>query len=271
MSFRLEQTEGFALNEIKRQFAPFETQMDKLPFCRIRFFDRTPDVLARGTRLAKLGEHTFYTTNRGIMVGNSTCFAEIVDNFTGIDVYLPQDGKVPQRQLSFLILQAYRYILCNAGQFQMHGAVVNCQGKAIAFCGIPGAGKSTQAHLWEQYRDAKALNLDQPAILFQEDTVLASGSPWSGKEDCYLPDTAPLAAVFFVEQAPENQVIPMTPGEAFAHLLPNNYLYPITAQYGAMHQAAALRVVRNVPFFRLRCTISPEAVEVAYRAVFQEK
>ena len=271
MSFRLEQTEGFALNEIKRQFAPFEAQMDKLPFCRIRFFDRTPDVIRRGTRMAKLGGHSFYTTDRGIMVANYACFAEIVDNFTGIDVYLPRNDKVPQRQLSFLILQAYRYILCNAGHFQMHSAVVTCHGKGIAFCGIPGAGKSTQAHLWEQYRDAQALNLDQPAILFEAGQVLVSGSPWSGKEDCYLPDTAPLAAIFFVEQAPENRVIPMTPGEAFAHLLPNNYLYPVSPEYGALHQAAVLRVAQNVPAYRLLCTISEEAVEVAYRAVFQDK
>ena len=271
MSFRLEQTEGFALNEIKRQFAPFEMQMDKLPFCRIRFFDRTVDVIRRAARIAKLAEHAFYTTDRGIMVSNATCYAEVVEDHTGIDVYLPRDGKVPQRQLAFLMLQAYRYILCHNGQFQMHGAVVTCQGKGIAFCGIPGAGKSTQAHLWEQYKDAQALNLDQPAILFEEDQVLVSGSPWSGKEDCYRPDTAPLAAIFFVEQAPENRVIPMTPGEAFAHLLPNNYLYPLTPQYGAQHQAAIMALAKKVPAYRLRCTISPEAVEVAYQTVFQEK
>ena len=271
MSFRLEQTEGFALNEIKRQFAPFETQMDKLPFCRIRFFDRTVDVIRRGTRIAKLGEHAFYTTDRGVMVANATCFAEVVEDHTGIDVFLPKNGKVPERQLSFLILQAYRYILCHAGQFQMHSAVVTCEGKAVAFCGIPGAGKSTQAHLWEQHRNAKALNLDQPAVLFEEGGVTVSGSPWSGKEDCYLPDTAPLAAIFFVEQAPENRVVPMTAGETFAHLLPNNYLYPVSPEYAALHQAAVMKVAQRVPAYRLRCTVSSDAVEAAYQAVFQEK
>ena len=60
-------------------------------------------------------------------------------------MYLPKESKYPNRQVSFLILQAYRYALCHFGHFQMHSTVVMINGDGVAFCGLSGAGKSTIA------------------------------------------------------------------------------------------------------------------------------
>lgn len=170
----------------------------------------------------------------------------------------------------FLLLNAYRYVLVHNGHFQIHSAAVTKDGYGVAFCGVPGAGKSTQAHLWEEYLGAQALNLDQPVILFDEDAVLVSGSPWSGKEDCYKSDVVPLKAIVFVEQANENTISTLSRAEAYSLLFLNNFMVPIKEEIEEKHKEAVLKIVKSVSCYRLRCTISEEAVNVAYAEIFKD-
>lgn len=268
MSFILKGIDEFDLAEINENFSPFTKGEDKLPLCTVRFFDRPKDLLNGRTRFKKAGDHSFYILEEGVMVANATSFALLRKNFREMDVYIPKKGKYPNRQLAFLMLQAYRYALCYFGHFQMHATVVTINGEAVAFCGLSGAGKSTQAHLWAEHLGAQALNLDQPVILFKDEKVLASGSPWSGKEDCYKTDVAPLKAVFFIEQAKENSVSKMSKAEGFSLLYLNNFLIPTSDDIEEKHKKAVEKLVLNVPIYRLRCDISKEAVMTAYNAVF---
>jgi hypothetical protein len=268
MSFILKGIDKFDLDEINDHFSPFTKGENKLPDCTIRFFDMPKDLLNGRVPFKRAGGHSFYIFEEGVMVANATSFALLRENFCEMDVYIPKKGKYPNRQLAFLMLQAYRYALCYFGHFQMHATVVTINGEAVAFCGLSGAGKSTQAHLWEKHLGAQALNLDQPVILFENDKVLASGSPWSGKEDCYKTDVAPLKAIFFIEQAKENCVNKISKAEGFSLLYLNNFLVPISEEIEEKHKKAVEKVVLNVPIYRLRCDISKEAVMTAYNAVF---
>jgi hypothetical protein len=126
-------------------------------------------------------------------------------------------------------------------------------------------------HLWEEYLGAEALNLDQPCIFFEDDGVYVSGSPWSGKEDCYKNKRVPLKAIFFVEQAPENSAQKLSVAESFSHLYLNNYLVPFDGEMEKKHQNAVIKLASNVPVYRLKCTISKEAVEAAHKVVFNNK
>ena len=271
MSFILKGIDEFDLAELEANFSPFLKGEDQLPHCTVRFFDRTVDLLKGALLLKRAGGHSFYLREEGVVVANATSFAFMRSNFREMDVYLPKNGKYPPRQLAFLMLQAYRYALCHFGHFQMHATVVTLNGSAVAFCGLSGAGKSTQAHLWEEHLGAQALNLDQPCILFRDGKVLASGSPWSGKEDCYRPDTAPLKAIFFVEQAAENRAEPISRAEGFALLYLNNFLVPPSRDLEQKHKKAVETVVMNVPLYRLKCDISRDAVMAAYDAVFAKE
>ena len=201
MSFIFTNNDKFNLPRIMMQFEPFMASGDEFPFCTIKFMERTKDSLKNRKLIKKVGDHYFHQSDDNIVVANATSFVLIRKDFSQMDVYLPPNGFFVETQLAFLLLQGYRYILAHHGQFQMHSAVVIHNGCGIAFCGLPGAGKSTQAHLWEEHLEAEALNLDQPCIFFKDDEVYISGSPWSGKEDCYKNDVFPLKAIVFVEQA----------------------------------------------------------------------
>lgn len=270
MSFLLKGTENHSLSQIKKQFSSFEVG-DKLPFCSINFLDRPPNILDNKILYKRVGEHSFYDLQDGVMVANATTFAIMRENYSVMDVLLPHNVSVPERQTAFLMLQAYRYTLANAGHFQMHSAVVIEDGYGVAFCGVPGAGKSTQAHLWIEHLGSEALNLDQPCIIFDNDDILVSGSPWSGKEDCYKNKAAMLKAIFFVEKAKENVVQRLSFAEAYSHLFLNNFLVPVKDEIEKKHHDAILKIATGVPVYRLKCTISQEAVTVAHNAVFGRK
>ena len=271
MSFKLINNDKFNLPRILMQFEPFMASGDEFSFCTIKFMERPKGGLQNKKLIKKVGDHYFYQSDDNIVVANATSFVLIRNDFSQMDVYLPPNGFFVETQLAFLLLQGYRYILAHHGQFQMHSAVVVHDGCGIAFCGLPGAGKSTQAHLWEEHLGAEALNLDQPCIFFGDDEVLVSGSPWSGKEDCYKSKQVPLKAIFFVDQDPENSVEKLSVAESFSHLYLNNYLVPFNDEMEKKHQNAVIKLASNVPVYRLKCTISKEAVEVAHNIVFNNK
>ncbi len=271
MSFVINGCEKFNLSDLKQQFSNFLRNEDRLPFCHINFLERPMNLMEDYRLLKRAGDFSIYIHNdKGIAIGNHTAYALVDKDFSKIDVYLSSRGVYPKAQIAFLILHAYRYILIKLGHFQIHSASVVHDGVGIAFCGLPGAGKSTQAGLWERYLGAEPLNLDQPCILIDGDDIAVSGSPWSGKECCYKNDSVPLGGIFFVEQAKENTVERMSKAEGFSYLLLNNYLVPTSDEMEQKHRQAVMNIVENVPVYRLRCTISEQAVRVAYNAVFGE-
>ncbi len=271
MPFKLSNNDNFNLPRIMMQFEPFMANGDEFPFCSINFMETTEESLKNRKLVKKVGDHYFHQLDDNIVVANATSFVLIRKDFSQMDVYLPPNGYFVETQLAFLLLQGYRYILAHHGQFQMHSAVVVHDGCGIAFCGLPGAGKSTQAHLWEKYLGAEALNLDQPCIFFENNEVYVSGSPWSGKEDCYKNKRVPLKAIFYVVQAPENSVEKLSVAESFSHLYLNNYLVPFNEEMEKKQQNIVINLASKVPVYRLNCTISKEAVEVAHNIVFNNK
>ncbi len=273
MSFKLINQTDRSLSFMMDCFSEFTKGQDSFPPCEIIFKERSENPVPEKTPIRKVNGFSFYHTGNsaadGIVVESSNITAVLREHYTVMDVYLPKEGTYSQRQAAFLMLQAYRFALARAGLFQMHSAVVMHNGCGIAFCGLSGAGKSTQAHLWEEHLAAEPLNLDQPIVLFEGEHVLVSGSPWSGKEDCCRNIAVPLKAIFYVEQAPCNKVTKMSRAEAFSHLLLHNFLLPLSRDIEQKHHAAVERVAMGVPIYRLECTISKEAVDAAYSAAFE--
>ena len=58
------------------------------------------------------------------------------------------------------------------------------------------------------------------------------GTPWHGEGELSAAESAPLERIFFIEQARENALLPMTPGAAMARLF--------TCCFPPLHDPAAL-------------------------------
>ena len=152
------------------------------------------------------------------------------------------------------------------GNLFLHSAAVVVDGEAYAFTGNSGIGKSTQCNLWLKHFGKRAYILNGDKLFYHRDNCkwTAYDTPWRGKEHLGVNGKAPLKGIIYLSQASENQIEDMTPGEKVERLIPQTYLPK--QQDGMILQLQLLDdFVREVPGYSLKCTISDEAVRLAYQ------
>ena len=255
---------------IEGQFAPFLQEGGKLPSFSVCLKKLTDEDVA-GLKLTNhLGDYSFYE-EPGNCFWISFCgsYLKLGKTFDSAEVYLSDkvqsDGNY---EATYLLMQAYMYRLICTGNFMIHSAAVNYRGNGILFCGLSGAGKSTQANLWKQFLHCSILNYDKPCVINDNGTVYAHGSPWSGKEKLYKNEYVNLKAIVYVVQAKKNSVRKLGPAEAMSHIYLHNYVYPLTEEIESLYISAINSVAERIPVYELSCEISEEAVEVLYNELF---
>jgi len=111
-------------------------------------------------------------------------------------------------------------LLAERHGFLLHAASVICDGKACLFSGVSGAGKTTLARLAPQ--EATLLTDEISYVRRAVEVYSAYGTPFAGElaqpgENC----AAPVSALFFLEQGPENLVEELPAPEAMRRLMRN--------------------------------------------------
>lgn len=135
----------------------------------------------------------------------------------------------------------------------LHASLIEYGGKAIAFAGPSGVGKSTQARLWRDCLGAKVLNGDRAALRNTDNTWTAYGSPYAGTSGIYENQNAPLAAIVVLQQDRENHLRPLTQKEAFAALYPEISMRRWDKAFVERATDLCLQLLNDVPVYLLRC------------------
>ena len=159
----------------------------------------------------------------------------------------------------------YEKLLQFQGMF-LHASAVAVGGKAYLFSAPCGVGKSTHTALWQEYFGAdKAviINDDKPAIRLIDGKFYVFGTPFSGKSDKNENVKVPLKAICFLEQADKNSIRKMSAVESLMQIF-NQTLRPVDTE--KMEQLIFLvdKLLKNIPVYKMGCTISADAVETAY-------
>lgn len=141
----------------------------------------------------------------------------------------------------------------------LHASLIKYEGKAIAFAGPSGVGKSTHANLWREHLDAKVINGDRAALRKTENGWIAYGSPYAGTSGIYLNDCAPLTAIILLQQAGENCLRKLTPVEAFRHLYPELSVHQWDKNFVTSATDLCLQMLSEVPIYMLQCRPDAEA------------
>lgn len=148
-------------------------------------------------------------------------------------------------------------ILAERGGFLLHAASAICQGRAYLFSGVSGAGKTTMTRLAPA--DITLLT-DEISYLrpAEAGAYSAFGTPFAGElaksgENC----SAPVGALFFLEQGPENRVDDLSSAEAVRRLMRNILFFAVDQSLVEKLFAAACDFVDRVPIRRL--TFYPDA------------
>ncbi len=152
------------------------------------------------------------------------------------------------------------------GGFLLHSAAVAVDGVGYVFTAPGGTGKSTHINYWREVYDAEVINGDKPIIRRIDGGFCVCGTPWRGKERMGAARNVPLKAVCLLERGSENAIERIDTGaaldELFMQLLPIDEPEYIIKQLDLLNE-----LLNEVPIYRLKCTMSPEAARVAYEGM----
>lgn len=165
----------------------------------------------------------------------------------------------------------YKELLWFEG-FQFHSSAVVVDGKAYLFSADCGTGKSTHTGLWlKQFGDrAYILNDDKPALRRINGTWYAFGTPWSGKNDISVNTGVPVAGIAMLERGERNEITPYSgKGAIFDIYVQTNR--PKAAEYRIKLLELLDSLLQDIPVWKLKCNMEPEAAIVSYEAMSGRK
>lgn len=180
--------------------------------------------------------------------------------------YIPHIREYDHHDLYWMMYPFEGRILYKGG-FVLHGAALELNGKGFVFTGVSGAGKTTQAHLWQKYRNAFILNGDCPAIRYYDDIPWVYGTPWCGTSGESINRRAHLSAVILVKPGNSNYIRELSGTSALLALLANvlHSNFDKNTLDLSIHNLKA--IVGNIQVFELTCTISEEAVKILEKEI----
>jgi hypothetical protein len=174
----------------------------------------------------------------------------------------PRSGRGSVRQnanpysLDSVLRILHSLILAQRGGFLLHAASAICDGRAYLFSGVSGAGKTTMTRLAPP--DVTLLTDEISYLRPSPDGYSAFGTPFAGElaragENC----SAPVSALFFLEQGPENRIDELSSAEAVRRLMRNILFFAEDQGLVEKLLATACEFVARVPIRRL--TFYPDA------------
>ncbi len=153
------------------------------------------------------------------------------------------------------------------GALMLHCALIEQEGRGIAFSAPSQTGKSTQAALWEKHRGATILNGDRAILRNHGGTIYAYGSPFAGSSDLFINRRVPLRAIIMLEQAKQNTIRPIDHAEGLGLFVSQSSLPMWEEQLFEMGMQTLEAILTGVPMYLLSCLPDEGAVECAYQCL----
>lgn len=154
----------------------------------------------------------------------------------------------------------FQHHLARHGGMEVHGCGIAWRGRALLFCGVSGAGKTTTATLWHRRPGVEVLSDDRMIVRERQGRPWAFGTPWHGSGRFASPRGLPLAGIFFLGRG-RPKATAMHTAAAAAELFARSFPPPWEAPAVARVLDLCARVALRVPCWRLR--FRPDATAVA--------
>lgn len=163
-------------------------------------------------------------------------------------------------------IEAEHLLTVNRG-FLLHASYIEYSGRAILFTAPSETGKSTQAQLWCDHVGAELINGDRAAVRILDDGVKACGIPFSGSSPVRKNVTAPLAAIVYLSQAPDNTLSRLRGVSAFRRVWEGCTVNTWAREDVSLTTQTVTDVIGSVPVYHLACTPDVRAVELLKRTM----
>lgn len=180
----------------------------------------------------------------------------ISEDCTEGTAFLPEDAQ--ERLLEFMLgnsaMLMYSMRTSTENTLVIHASAVLYNGRAYAFTGKSGSGKSTHSRLWlENIEGTSLLNDDNPVIRIKDGIAMIYGSPWSGKTPCHINAGAPLQAVAHIFQATSNSLSRLHGVSAYASFIGSCSCLKWDRKIADAVNATVERLLGLCSFYRLDC------------------
>lgn len=168
-------------------------------------------------------------------------------------------------------LEIYRIIcrkILDYDAMLMHCAAICVDGEAYLFTALSGTGKTTHMNLWRKKFQERCfvVNGDKPILRFKGNKCFVCGTPWKGKEGYGNNAVVPIKAICIIERGEKNEITKISPYDAISTVLTQTLRTSDMEETSKM-LALTDRLLNNVPFYRLKCNMDPEAAEVSYNGM----
>lgn len=208
-------------------------------------------------------EYAFLGRSINCVLRSNGVMMAINDSFSSAIVE-PESKEVYNTFLCYLF---YAHVV-NKHMLQCHSALIKIDNNGLMFLGPSGIGKTTQAELWNKYRDALIINGDIVFVQETPEAFLGWGTPWHGSSPYCENTSVPLKAMIVLKQAPENSIRELTGFEKVT-AVSNNVFYPRWLENGMELCLETLdHLLSRIPVYELSCRPDEEAVKLTEETIF---
>ncbi len=143
----------------------------------------------------------------------------------------------------------------------LHSAYMCRDNKAVLFSAPSETGKSTQADLWEKYRQTRTINGDRSLLIRDEDGWYAYGWPVCGSSEICNNEAYPIHAIVMLYQSKENKVERLKGFAMIQKVMSQITINMWNSEFQMKAMDLIEQLVGEILVYELGCDISEEAVE----------
>jgi len=209
-----------------------------------------PTYTAGAWKRGRVGNRLLYRFHAG--EDRPYLWAEPTEDFSEVAIWQDPAGR---RQMPPMLHPVDRVLwmggLAHQFGFIVHSCGWSCNGKALLFPGVSGAGKTTLCRQLMAAGQGNILSDDRVILKKEDQRIRACGTPWPGDAKQARNESAPLAALCFIEKSPDHYLLPIRSSEAFRRLLEAASVPWFSADLRDRVLPLLEQVVTTVPAFRL--------------------
>ena len=145
--------------------------------------------------------------------------------------------------------------------FILHSSFIKWKNKGILFTAPSGTGKSTQADLWDKYKDVEIINGDKAGVRNIDGKWMAYGLPFAGSSAIFKNKKAEISHIIVLRQGKENKLTRLSPREAFIKIYSETTLHTWDKEFQENIVNMITDLVQNVPIYQYECLPDKSAVD----------
>ena len=143
-----------------------------------------------------------------------------------------------------------------------HAAQITYQETGILFAGPSGAGKTTQAKLWERFRNARIICNDRTLLRKQDGNWHSYGYPMDGSQPVRSGEVHVAGCIVLVKQSQngKSSIERLRAGKAMAQLMPQLVIDRWSENARTQAAENLFLLLKEMPVYQLTATMDEQAV-----------